>query len=98
MKQYFHEADMLEEDVRKNVQQILKIRKGSIPLARGMGTDYAFVSQIAPELENDYSVDVIQAVADYEPRAAVEEVNFSYSEDGEVNVSISLVKGVGYDE
>lgn len=98
MVNYLFDEDIKSEDVMRNVKRLMQIRRGSIPLARGMGVKFTALSQIAPDLENDYAVDLVEQITLYEPRAEIDNVEFEYDNAGKVTVNIEIVKGDEYDD
>ena len=82
-------------DIRRNLRNLFRIPKNSIPLARGMGLKWNSLSQIPPELENDYATDVVEVVETYEPRVSVESVEFKYDNQGKTISTVHLEKGDG---
>lgn len=82
------------ENIAECIKNILSIPAGSIPLARELGLKWSILSQIPPDLENDYATEIITKVERYEPRVLVREVAFEYKEGGEVKVNIVLKEGV----
>ena len=82
------------------LQNILAIPEGSMPLNRGLGLKWSSLSSIPEDLENDYAVDLMEKVEEWEPRVEVESVEFEYGEDGQVtvNVHIELVENEDNEE
>ena len=83
------------KDIIQCLTNLFNIPRGSIPLSRGMGMNWRFLSQIPPDLENDMATDLIEQVAEYESRVAVSEVVFENVE-GTTTVGIVLEKGEDY--
>ena len=81
------------EDICRCLNNILNIPEGSIPLARGLGINWRNLSQIPPDLENDIATEIIEKIEEYEPRVSVNEVTFTYGDEGVAIVNILLVKG-----
>lgn len=87
--------DEAEEDVEKRdavecLRNIAKIPEGTIPLSRELGLSWAGVSKTAPELENDYVTELVTKADRFEPRIAIDEVNFQYDSDGKVTVTVRM--------
>lgn len=80
-------------DIRRNLRNLFRIPKNSVPLARGMGLKWNSLSQIPPELENDYATDVVEVVETYEPRVSVDRVEFKYDNEGKTICTVHLEKG-----
>lgn len=86
------------DDIKHCVDNILRIPEGSIPLARELGTSWRALSEITPDMENDYAVEIIEKLETYEPRVAVDEITFEHDQDsGETTVRI-IFEGGGDDE
>jgi phage baseplate assembly protein W len=83
-------------DIKKNMNNLLSIPAGSIPLARGLGISWANLSKINPDLENDYATEIVEKMAKYEPRVSVSQVTFSYNDAGEAVVHIAIEGGRTY--
>ncbi len=83
------------EDITKCLTNILNIPEGSIPLARRLGVSWGSLSQVPPDMENDYATEIIEKIEEFEPRASVSDVSFSYGDGGTAMASIVLEKGDG---
>lgn len=82
------------EDIKECIDNILRIPEGSIPLSRGLGVSWESLSEITPDMENDYAVEIVEKIEKYETRVAVSEVTFDYdNENGEVIVRIVFEGG-----
>ncbi|MCI8887928.1 MAG: GPW/gp25 family protein [Hungatella sp.] len=86
-----------KENIGKCIKNILSIPMGSIPLARDLGLSWAGLSQLPADLENDYATEIIEKIEKYEPRVEVEEVSFSYDDQGHAIVKV-ILKKEGSDE
>lgn len=81
-------------DIKQCVDNILRIPEGSIPMSRGLGTSWKSLSEITPDMENDYAVEIVEKIEKYEPRVAVDEVAFEHDPDtGETVVKIIFEGG-----
>ena len=82
------------------LNNILAIPEGSMPLNRGLGLKWSSLSSVPEDLENDYAVDLMEKIEEWEPRVEVESVEFEYGEDGQVtvNVHIELVENEDNEE
>ncbi|MCI8950031.1 MAG: hypothetical protein HFG49_08315 [Lachnospiraceae bacterium] len=81
-----------KQEISKNLQNIFCIPAGSIPLNRKLGLSWQNLSQIPPDMENDYATELIEKAEKFEPRVSVDEVTFHYDTDGNVIVDIALEK------
>lgn len=83
-------------DIKQCIDNILRIPEGSIPLARGIGTSWRSLSEITPDMENDYAVEIVEKIEKYESRVAVDEVTFEHDPTtGETVVKIIFEGGDG---
>jgi len=81
------------QDIIRCLTNLLSIPSGSIPLARRLGLDWANLSKIPQDMENDIATDIVGKVDEFEPRVSVSEVTFSYDEDGMATANILLEEG-----
>lgn len=65
------------EEVIQNVRTILKTRIGSVPFAREFGITWEHLDKPVPVAKSIMQSIIVDAVADYEPRAKVEKVIFT---------------------
>ena len=81
-------------DIKECIDNILRIPEGSLPLSRGLGVSWKSLSEIAPDAENDYAVEIVEKIEKYETRVAVSEVTFEHDHNnGEVIVRIVFEGG-----
>lgn len=85
-------------DIMRNLRNIFRIPRNSIPLARRLGLGWDNLSQIPPELENEYATDVVEVVEEFEPRVSVYQVEFEYDNEGRAIPTVYLEKGEQADE
>ena len=83
---------------KKNLVNLSSIPEGSIPLNRGLGLSWRALSQIPPSMENDYAVNLIEKVEEFESRVSVDEVAFRYDGEGNVIVDVTLERRDKEDE
>jgi uncharacterized protein len=69
------------EEVIQNVRMILTTRRGTVPLDRNFGLDWAFVDQPPDVSRARMTADIISQVRRYEPRAKVVQVLIDPSTD-----------------
>lgn len=81
------------KDIQRNLRNLFRIPKNSIPLSRGMGLKWDSLSQIPPDLENDYATDVVEVIETYEPRVSVDKVEFKYDNEGKTISTVHLERG-----
>lgn len=83
------------EDISKCLENIFSIPAGSIPLSRRLGLEWVNLSQNPENMENDYAVEIVEKVEEFEPRVSVSDVAFSHDADGMAQVIVHLEKGRG---
>jgi len=81
------------QDIIRCLTNLLSIPSGSIPLSRRLGLDWANLSKIPQDMENDIATNIVGKVDEFEPRVSVSEVTFSYDEDGMATANILLEEG-----
>lgn len=85
------------QDISKCLGNLSSIPEGTIPLARRMGLSWGNLSQIPPDMENDYATEFVEKVEEFESRVSVDDVSFSYNADGLATANAILEKGDEYD-
>lgn len=80
------------EEIIQNVRTIITTLKGSVPLDRGFGVNVALTDAPMTVVKGRLTIDIIEAVEKYEPRAEVKEVTFSG--DGAEGIVYPVVKVV----
>ena len=84
------------EDIKMCLETLLSIRAGSQPLDRELGIDYeqtvGFPLDVAKSM---LSLEIIEKVGRYEPRAEVSSVTFTGDTDGQLVPHIYFVKAGG---
>lgn len=87
------------QDVVLCLETLLSTRAGSQPLDREFGIDYeGIVGYPEPTARNMLSVEIIDKVNRYEPRAEVDNVSFSLGMDGQMVPHIHFIKNDNYEE
>lgn len=88
------------EDINKCVKNLYSTRAGSQPLDREFGIDYDSVVGLPLETaKNQLALELIEKTARYEPRVAVDSVDFTVNaESGQLIPTVHLVKGEADDE
>lgn len=81
------------EDIRRCLTTLYSIREGEQPLNRGMGLRPDFLDQPAHLARNMFALEVIEKTRQFEPRAAVEKVDFTVGEDGQLIPVIHIKRG-----
>lgn len=64
------------DEILQNVSMILSTPKGSVPLDRNFGVDLSMLDMPIEMAQNLFTVQVIEAVQDYEPRATIQSVSY----------------------
>ena len=73
---YGETAEAEREEIMRNVRTILSTPVGTCPLYRDFGIDVSPVDRPIDVAQSVIAVEIMEAVARYEPRARVIEVNF----------------------
>lgn len=81
------------EDIKRNINNIMSIPAGSIPLSRGLGVSWSNLDNISEDLENDIITELAEKIAEYEPRVSLSEVTFDYDTNGKATLNIVLEGG-----
>lgn len=82
------------KDIEENINNILGIPENSIPLSRGLGMSWRTLSEIPPDLENDFAVEAVEKIEKYETRVAVDQITFEHDEvTGETQTKIIFEGG-----
>jgi len=74
--------------IKNNILNILKTKKGEIPYMRDMGINSDFIDKPISINKGTLITDVIQNIHTYEPRAKVKEVSIDDVTDGDVNIKV----------
>lgn len=86
------------EEIIQNVKMILTTFKGSVPMDRAFGLSVDVLDLPIKAAQSRLTAEVVNAVAEFEPRAKVRGVAFNSDEvlDGILGavVSIELIEGV----
>jgi len=77
----FSPATVVEE-ILQNIKCILNTTKFSVPLDRDFGIDASFIDMPMDVAKAQFVSEVILAVARYEPRAAVTNIDWEHDIDG----------------
>lgn len=85
----FDDAD----DVLRCVKNLILTPAGTVPLARDFGIDQSFLGKPLQVAQSQLAVEIIDKVAKYEPRAAVQEVTLEPNADGQIIVKVVLTNG-----
>lgn len=72
------------EEILQNVNTILTTLEGSVPFDRDFGLSAELLDLPINEAESLYVVEVVTKVRKYEPRVAVEHVNFRGDAEGKL--------------
>lgn len=81
------------EDIRRCLTTLYSIREGEQPLSRGMGLRTDFLDQPANLARNMFALEVIEKTRRYEPRVAVEKVDFTIGAEGQLIPVINIKRG-----
>lgn len=76
-------------EIRRNVEFLLSTYKYSCPMSRNFGLAAAFIDKPNRQAESIARDEIEQAVKEYEPRAEIDEISFTYK-DGKMYPAIKL--------
>lgn len=80
-------------DVKRCLETLFAIRAGSQPLDRDLGIDYDGILDYPVSVaENMLSLEIIEKVEKYEPRAEVQSIDFETDLSGRVRARVHFVK------
>lgn len=82
------------EDVMRCVQNLILTPAGTIPLVRDFGIDQSLLDLPLPTAQSLLAVEIIEKVAKYEDRAAVQEVQLSATPEGKIEAKVVLTANV----
>ena len=83
-------------DVKQCLETLLSIRAGSQPLDRELGIDISGIAGYPLNVaKNMLTLEIIEKVGIYEPRAEVVSVDFDESTDGQLKSHIHFIKAEG---
>lgn len=85
------------DDIKLCLETLLSIRAGSQPLDRNLGINYEkTVGYPLPVAMNMLSLEIMQKVEQYEPRATIDRIEFETSaEEGQLIPHIYFMKSKG---
>lgn len=76
-------------EIRRNVAFILSTYKFSCPMARDFGLEAKFIDKPNRQAESIARDEIEQAIKEYEPRAEIDEISFTY-ENGKMCPVVKL--------
>ena len=81
----------LEEEIVRNVRAILSTPIGTCPLYRDFGIDVTILDRLVSPVElNRFTVAIIDAVEQWEPRVRVVETRYENNVDGTLKAKVVL--------
>lgn len=81
------------EEVGQNIYNLLATEKYTVPLNRNFGLSATFIDQPINLVQAQIRAEILEAIAQYEPRFTVQEINFEKSEYKEGKL-VPVVRGV----
>lgn len=79
------------DKISDNVANILKTRISEVPYMRNMGISSGYIDMPLSEIKGQLISDAIEAIAIYEPRATVKEINISdVTSEGEIVIEVVI--------
>ena len=82
--------DSEEEEILQNVKTICKTPKSSVPLDRDFGVDTEAIDKPTPAAMAKIQNEIITAINKYEPRARVESVKFTFTDNSAFNIKVRI--------
>ena len=76
IKSYFAGDIEEKEEILRNIRMILTTPIGSVPFDREFGIDWSILDKPLPQAKGLLTVEYIEKVKKYEPRARVRELTF----------------------
>lgn len=76
-------------EIRRNVEFLLSTYKYSCPMYRNFGLAAAFIDKPNRQAESIARDEIEQAIKEYEPRAEIDEISFTY-ENGKMYPVVKL--------
>jgi len=79
------------EEIAQNIWLILNTPKGTVPLDRKFGIDWALIDKPYPQAIQLLKAQVVRAIETYEPRVKVKQVKVEKaSADGQLGVKVLI--------
>jgi hypothetical protein len=82
--------ETLVEEVLQNISTLLGTVRGTVPLDRDFGVSADSVGRAFPAAQFVICTNVGAAIAEYEPRARVRDVQAEYDADGTVKITVEV--------
>lgn len=81
------------EEIIQNIMTIITTPAGTVPFDRDLGIDWSILDSPIPQARAKLTIEYIEKVKKYEPRAEVRQITFSSNEQGKLvpRVVIGLV-------
>lgn len=80
-------------EVKQNLETLLSVKAGEMPLDRDFGIDDSDIIGMPINIaQNTYTLEVVEKVRRYEPRAEVTEVTFDFDEDGGIAAYVHFIR------
>lgn len=78
-------------EILQNVQTLINIEKGSIPLDREMGISERVIDMPIVQAEGKYSNEIFKNIRKYEPRATIGNITFKADINGKLQPRIEVI-------
>lgn len=87
-------------EILQNIRTILNTCVGTVPLARDLGITWDFVDMPLPVVKARFQAAVIDAIAEQEPRANVQAVEFEENTDDAMDGKLTprVIVSIGEEE
>ncbi len=78
------------ETIKRNLGCLYSTAEGTCPGDRNFGLDQSFESYPVNVAQNLFALEVIEKTEEYESRAEILDISFSYEEDGNMTPNITI--------
>lgn len=78
------------EIIKRNLECLYSTVEGTCPGDRSFGLDQSFESYPVNVAQNLFALEVIEKTEEYESRAEILDISFSYEEDGNMTPNITI--------
>ena len=79
-----------EKSIAQNVAVLLNTKKGTVPMYRDFGIPMEYIDKPSNVAEAILVAEITDALAEYEPRATLDDVSVEYDETGKMIVTVEV--------
>lgn len=88
--QVFQESDTVQS-VIQNIALLLNTKKGTVPMYRNFGLSMEFIDKPIDLAETMATVEISDALEEFEPRATLSDLTITKSADGKMAIIVEVV-------